>query len=174
MIRHCIESDFETIYEIVNDAARAYRGVVPDHFWHEPYMSRNELTREIKDGTIFWGWEQNGLLHGVMGIQDKSDVSLIRHAYVRTKVRNQGIGTRLLRHMEKETLEPVLIGTWAQATWAIAFYQKNGYQLVLGMEKDRLLKKYWTISKEQIAASVVLADTKYVNREHPEIHIADH
>ena len=163
MIRHCIESDFEIIHEIINDAAKAYNGVIPGYSWHEPYMSRKELSFEIQDGIVFWGAEQNGQLTGVMGIQEKGDVTLIRHAYVCTKVRNQGIGTNLLRHLEQVTKKPILIGTWANATWAISFYQKNGYQLVSKAEKDFLLKKYWTIPDLQIETSVVLADAKWIN-----------
>ena len=99
MIRRCTESDFDTIYEIINDAAQVYHGVIPDDRWHDPYMSRDELAREIQDGVVFWGDERDGQLAGVMGIQDKGDVTLIRHAYVRTKLRNRGIGTSLLRHL---------------------------------------------------------------------------
>jgi len=128
MIRQCNDSDFEAIYEIINDAAEAYRSVIPDDRWHEPYMSRDELSREIKDGIIFSGAEQNGKFSGVMGIQDKGDVILIRHAYVRTGIQKQGIGTLLLHHFESVTEKPILIGTWADATWAVSFYQKNGYQ----------------------------------------------
>jgi len=163
MIRHCNDSDFEAIYEIINDAAEAYRSVIPDDRWHEPYMSRDELSREIKDGIIFWGAEQNGQLNGVMGIQDKGDVTLIRHAYVRTGIQKQGIGTLLLHHFESVTEKPILIGTWADATWAVSFYQKNGYQLVTSKEKTILLKKYWTIPDRQIETSVVLADSKWIN-----------
>ena len=130
MIRQCLDYDFETIYEIINDAAQAYRGVIPDDCWHDPYMSRDELSDEIQDGIIFWGDERDDLLAGVMGIQDMGDVTLIRHAYVRTRLQNQGIGTILLHHLEKTTSQPVLIGTWADAVWAILFYQKNGYRLV--------------------------------------------
>ena len=130
MIRQCIESDFETIYKIINDAAKAYQGVIPNDRWHDPYMSRDELSQEIQDGIIFWGSEKDGLLAGVMGIQDKGNATLIRHAYVRTMVRNQGIGTTLVRYLETATNKPVLVGTWRAATWAISFYQKNGYQLM--------------------------------------------
>ncbi len=163
MIRHCNESDFETIYEIINDAAKAYQGVIPKHSWHEPYMSKNELSREIQDGIVFGGAEQDGQLSGVMGLQDKRDVTLIRHTYVRTKVRNQGIGTNLLRHLEQVTEKPILIGTWANATWAISFYQKNEYKLVSEAETVLLLKKHWTITDLQIETSVVLADAKWIN-----------
>ena len=163
MIRQCIDSDFEAIYEIINDAAEAYRSVIPEDRWHEPYMSRDELSHEIKDGIIFWGAERNGQLIGIMGIQDKRVVTLIRHAYVRTGFQKQGIGTSLLHHFESATETPILIGTWADATWAISFYQKNGYQLVTTKEKTILLKKYWTIPDRQIETSVVLADCKWFN-----------
>jgi len=165
MIRQCTTSDFNTIYEIINDSAEAYRGVIPDDRWHTPYMSRDELTQEIQDGIVFWGYEQNGQLFGVMGIQDKEDVTLIRHAYVRTKNRKQGIGTQLLRHLERVTTKPVLIGTWSDATWAISFYQNNGYTLITDKEKNKLLKTYWNVPDRQIDTSVVLADTKWINRD---------
>ncbi len=164
MIRRCNESDFETIYEIINDAALAYRSVIPTDRWHEPYMSSGELSREISDGVIFWGAEQNGQLNGVMGIQDKADVMLIRHAYVRTDIQTQGIETLLLHHFVKSFEKPILIGTWADASWAIAFYQANGYQLVTPEEKTELLKKYWTIPDRQIETSVVLADSNWITR----------
>lgn len=162
MIRQCTESDFETIYEIINDAAKAYRGHIPENSWHEPYMRRDELSRQIQDGITFWGAEQNSQLAGVMGIQEKEDVTLIRHAYILTKVWRKGIGTDLLRRMEKATEKPILIGTWANATWAISFYQKNGYQLVSEAKKNLLLKKYWIIPEIQIETSVVLADAKWI------------
>ena len=162
MIRHCLESDFQTIYEIINDAAKAYRGVIPRDSWLEPYMSTDALSLEIKNGIVFWGNEQDGELTGVMGIQDKIDVTLIRHAYVRTKVQNQGIGTNLLRHLEQITEKPILIGTWENATWAISFYQKHGYRLVDRAEKEILLQRYWSIPDLQIKTSVVLANAKYI------------
>jgi len=163
MIRQCNDSDFEAIYEIINDAAEAYRSVIPEDRWHEPYMSRDELSAEIRDGIIFWGAEHKGQLNGVMGIQDKGVVTLIRHAYTRTGNQKQGIGSLLLHHFERITEKPILIGTWADATWAISFYQKNGYQLVSPEEKTMLLKKYWTIPDRQIETSVVLANSKWVH-----------
>lgn len=169
MIRSCMESDFETIYEIINDSAKAYRGVIPKHSWHEPYMSKNELSREIQEGIIFWGYQQGGKLAGVMGLQEKRDVTLIRHAYVLTKFRKQGIGTNLLRHLEQVTEKPILIGTWANATWAISFYKKHGYELVSEAEKYILLKKYWTVPDTQIDTSVVLAGAKWINDNEQEI-----
>jgi GNAT superfamily N-acetyltransferase len=158
MIRECNESDFSMIFEIINDAAQAYKGVIPADRWHEPYMPFEELRREIEVGVVFWGLEQDGQLFGVMGIQEKGDVTLIRHAYVRTRAQNQGIGTRLLGHLEGMTERPILIGTWADASWAISFYEKNGYTLVSEEEKNRLLRKYWSIPKRQAETSVVLVN----------------
>ena len=156
MIRSCIEKDFDTILEIINDAAQAYKGIIPADRWHEPYMSAEALRKEIEDRVVFWGLEMDGQLAGVMGIQDKGRVTLIRHAYVRTKAQKLNIGTRLLRHLEKMSDKPLLIGTWAAASWAIAFYRKNQYTLISGKEKDRLLRKYWSIPERQVDTSVVL------------------
>ena len=157
----CDAGDVEAIYGIINDAAEAYRGVIPADCWHEPYMSREELRREIESGVRFWGYRHNGELIGVMGIQDVEDVTLIRHAYVRTSCRNRGIGGKLLGELRKLTTRPVLIGTWAAATWAIHFYQRHGFCLVSQEEKNRLLKKYWSISDRQIETSVVLAEPSW-------------
>ena len=120
-------------------------------------MPAEELRHEIEDGVVFWGLEQEGQLLGIMGIQDKGDVTLIRHAYVRSNVQKNGIGTRLLRHLEAMTEKALLIGTWASAGWAISFYAKNGYDLVTEEEKNRLLRKYWSIPERQVETSVVLA-----------------
>ncbi len=160
-IRPCTENDFEAIFEIVNDAADAYRGVIPTDRWHEPYMPREELRREINSGVRFWGFDRDGELLGVMGIQDVKDVTLIRHAYVRTSARHGGIGGILLSHLLKLTERPILIGTWAAAEWAVRFYQKNGFRLVSPAEKNRLLKIYWSIPERQVETSVVLADEKW-------------
>ena len=157
MIREWTESDFNTTLEIINDAAQAYKGVIPADCWHEPYMPLEELRREIEDGVVFRGLEHDGQLLGVMGAQDKGDVTLIRHAYIRTRARKQGIGTRLLRHLESVTEKPILIGTWADASWAILFYEKNGYTRVSEREKSHLLRKYWSIPERQVETSVVLA-----------------
>jgi GNAT superfamily N-acetyltransferase len=162
MIRKLTDSDFEVILEIINDAAQTYKGVIPVDCWHEPYMSREELEHEIGDRVCFWGFGDEDVLVAVMGIQDKGDVTLIRHAYVRSNKRNQGIGTRLLRFLESTTQKPVLIGTWADATWAIAFYKKNGYRLLSEEEKNQLLGKYWTITERQVVTSVVLANKKWM------------
>ncbi len=162
MIRKCENSDFEEIYSIINDAAIAYKGVIPDDRWKEPYMSREELQHEIDDGVTFWGYEEEGVLMGVMGIQDVQDVTLIRHAYVRTAKRGKGIGGELLSRLKCMTDRPLLIGTWADALWAIRFYQKHGLRLVTKQEKDRLLKRCWTIPDRQIETSVVLAELSYL------------
>lgn len=161
MIRQCDSSEFEIIYEIINDAAQAYKGVIPGDRWKEPYMSKDELQHEIDEGVIFWGYEEDGELVGVMGIQHVQDVTLIRHAYVRTTKQNQGIGGILLSHLRKQTTRPILIGTWADAVWAIRFYEKRGFRLVSSEEKTRLLRKYWSVPERQIETSVVLADQKY-------------
>ena len=158
MIRQCKKSDFNTIFEIINDAAQAYKGIIPDDRWHEPYMPVEELMREIEAGVVFWGLENDEKLLGVMGIQHKEDVTLIRHSYVRTQAQKMGIGTRLLRHLESMTEKPVLIGTWAAALWAISFYEKNGYTLVSEEEKNRLLHRYWSIPERQVETSVVLGN----------------
>ena len=162
MIRKCTESDLKTIFEIVNDAAIAYKGIIPGDRWHEPYMPMEEVLGEIKAGVTFWGLEKAGDLLGVMGIQDKGDVALIRHAYVRSRSHKQGIGQNLLLHLEGLTEKPILIGTWKAASWAISFYEKNGYALVSKTEKNRLLKKYWSIPERQIETSVVLAEKTWL------------
>jgi len=161
MIRRCTVDEFEAISDIVNDAARAYQGVIPEDRWREPYMPREELRHEIDEGVCFWGWEANGLLVGVMGLQEVQDVTLIRHAYVRTARKNQGIGGRLLSHLKTQADRPLLVGTWAAAVWAIRFYEKRGFQLVSPEEKNRLLKKYWSIPIRQVETSVVLADRQW-------------
>jgi N-acetylglutamate synthase-like GNAT family acetyltransferase len=158
MIRKCTEADHNTIFEIINDAAQAYKGIIPNDRWSEPYMPFEKLIKEVEDGVVFWGMEHNGQLLGVMGIQYKIDVTLIRHAYVGVHSQKMGIGTRLLRHLENMTANPILIGTWAAAVWAISFYEKNGYRLVSEEEKNRLLKKYWSIPQRQVETSVVLAN----------------
>jgi N-acetylglutamate synthase-like GNAT family acetyltransferase len=161
MIRRCNNQDFEAIWAIINDGARRYQGVIPEDRWKEPYMSREELRREISDGVEFWGYEAGGTLVGVMGLQQVNDVTLIRHAYVLTSYQNQGIGAKLLSHLKGSTDRPVLIGTWAAASWAIRFYEKNGFQRVTREEKEQLLAKYWSIPERQAETSVVLADSNW-------------
>ena len=162
MIRKCTHDDLPALYAIINDAAQAYKGVIPTDRWHEPYMPMDELQQEIHARVQFWGYESDGEIIGVMGIQDKGDVALIRHAYVKTARRHQGIGTKLLRHLESMTTKPMLIGTWADATWAIRFYEKNGYRLLSRKDTERLLRKYWSVPDRQIATSVVLANAKWI------------
>lgn len=154
-------NDFKDIYEIINDAASAYKGVIPADRWHEPYMAEDELKTQIEDGVEFWCYKENRKTLGVMGLQDKRDVTLIRHAYVRTTSRNKGIGSKLLAHLVELTNKPVLIGTWTEATWAIRFYEKHGFRLLPEEEKNKLLVKYWTIPQRQVETSVVLASAEW-------------
>lgn len=161
MIRSCEQEDFSAIWAIINDGASAYKGVIPADRWQEPYMSEAALRLQIAQGVRFWCYTENGYLLGVMGIQDKGDVTLIRHAYVRTAARSKGIGSQLLAHLTRAAQKPVLIGTWAAATWAIAFYRKHGFRLVAGPEKEKLLRTYWDIPDRQVATSVVLASADW-------------
>lgn len=161
MIRRCDDRDFDLIWAIINDGARAYKGIIPEDCWTEPYMSRRELQHEIDEGVVFWGYEEDGTLVGVMGIQQVQEVTLIRHAYVRTGSQKRGIGGHLLSHLRDLAKGPILIGTWVDAVWAIRFYERYGFQLVRPHDKDRLLKQYWTVPERQIETSVVLADPKW-------------
>jgi N-acetylglutamate synthase-like GNAT family acetyltransferase len=160
MIRQCNQQDFEKIYSIINEAAAAYKGVIPEDRWKVPYMAEDELKHEIDAGVVFWGFEEDSRLTGIMGIQHVQDVTLIRHAYVRPKRQRRGIGKKLLLDLCKKSDRPILIGTWADATWAIRFYEKHGFKRVDENEKNRLLEKYWSIPARQVVASVVLADCK--------------
>ena len=157
MIAPCTEAQVPVMFAVINDAARAYRGHVPEDCLHEPYMPEEELRGEIAAGVRFFGWFEDGELLGVMGIQDVQDVTLIRHAYVATRARRGGIGGKLLKHLLTLTGRPVLVGTWRAAAWAIDFYVRHGFRLVGETEKTALLKKYWTISERQNETSVVLA-----------------
>lgn len=156
MIRRCTAADLATIDSIINEAAEKYRGVIPVDCWHEPYMSRAELEREIAAGVKFSGWEEGGELIGVMGVQRMNDATLIRHAYVRTAQQGKGIGGKLLKAFSTQVEGKLLIGTWADASWAIQFYQGHGFRLVPQEEKNRLLNTYWNISPRQRDTSVVL------------------
>jgi GNAT superfamily N-acetyltransferase len=158
MIRQCNKDDFETIFAVINDAAEAYRGVIPEDRWQEPYMPRAELQQQLDEGVVFHGFEEDGELLGVMGIQHVDDVTLIRHAYVRTRHQGRGIGGKLLSHLRRLTNRPVLIGTWEDAVWAIRFYERHGFRLVGPAEKNRLLRRYWSIPERQTETSVVLGD----------------
>jgi GNAT superfamily N-acetyltransferase len=161
VIRLCSQRDIDTIYEIINDSARAYEGHIPDDCYHQPYMPQDELRSEIADGVVFYGYEEDGSLVAVMGIQDRGPVTLVRHAYTRTERRGEGIGSKLLEHLLGITTKPVMIGTWRGATWAVMFYQKHGFNLVGEEDKDRLLREYWSIPHRQVETSVVLVDERY-------------
>ena len=156
MIRACRPDERDRIFTIVNAAAEAYRGAIPADCWHEPYMSLEELDREIAAGVEFSGYETDGELIGVMGIEHVKDVDLIRHAYVMPGNQGKGIGTQLLAHLEKTSSRPILIGTWRDAVWAIEFYERHGYRLVPEEKKEQLLRRYWRIPDRQVETSVVL------------------
>jgi GNAT superfamily N-acetyltransferase len=156
MIRRCTDHDIPVIESIVNEAAERYRGAIPDDCFHEPYMSRAALESEIAAGVNFWGWDEQGELIGVMGVQQVRDATLIRHAYVRTRHQGRGIGGALLKSLKEQVTGPLLIGTWSAAEWAIRFYQGHGFRLVPAEEKNRLLSNYWTIPDRQRETSVVL------------------
>jgi uncharacterized repeat protein (TIGR03833 family) len=160
-IRQCSDRDFETIYSIINEAAQVYKGVIPGDRWKMPYMSKDELKHEIDAGVVFWGFEENNRLIGIMGIQYVQDVTLVRHAYVRLQKQQRGIGKKLLLELCKKSDRPILIGTWSDATWAIRFYEKHGFKRVSEQEKNRLLEKYWSIPARQVVTSVVLADQQW-------------
>lgn len=164
MIRRCSDEDFGQIWKVINDGAQAYKGIIPADRWTEPYMSRDELRHQIDEGVVFWAYEDNETPIAVMGIQKIQDVTLIRHAYVRTSGQRKGIGAKLLSHLRGLTDDPVLIGAWADAHWAIRFYERHGFQMVDLEQKLRLLRQYWTIPARQIETSVVLADTKWWDR----------
>ena len=156
-IRRCRDGERGEIAAIVNSAAEAYRGVIPADRWHDPYMPARELDAEIDAGVVFWGYEDDGALVGIMGIQLVRDVDLIRHAYVVPRGQRHGVGSALLEHLTRSTGRPILVGTWAAADWAIAFYRRHGFELVSPERKAELLRTYWTIPERQIETSVVLA-----------------
>jgi GNAT superfamily N-acetyltransferase len=160
-IRPCRDDERPAILAIVNAAAEAYRGVIPADRWHDPYMPAAELDAEIAAGVAFWGLEEAGALVGVMGIQPVRDVTLIRHAYVDPVRQRGGIGGALLEHLLALSETPMLVGTWADAEWAIRFYQRHGFALVTPARKRELLKSYWTIPDRQIETSVVLAQPQH-------------
>jgi GNAT superfamily N-acetyltransferase len=157
MISRLQPTEFKSILHVVNDAAEAYRGVIPEDRWKEPYMSTEELRGEIESGVEFYGWVENDVLVAVMGIQLVNDITLVRHAYVLTNRQRRGIGEKLLKHLlSLARTSEVLVGTWEAAYWAIRFYEKHGFKLVSKEEKDRLLRKYWDIPERQVETSVVL------------------
>ncbi len=150
-------SEFDSILNVVNDAAAVYRDVIPEDRWKEPYMSAEELRKEIESGVEFYGWKEDNVLVAVMGIQLVNDVTLIRHSYVLTSRQRRGIGKNLLNYLiSLARTSKILVGTWEAAYWAINFYEKHGFRLVSQEEKNRLLRKYWNIPERQIETSVVL------------------
>lgn len=157
-IRRCRDGERAAILAIVNAAAEAYRGVIPADCWHEPYMPLRKLDSEIAAGVAFWGYEADGALVGIMGIQPVRDVDLIRHAYVSPGSQRHGVGGALLEHFARSTTRRMLVGTWAAADWAIRFYRRHGFELVSPERKAALLKTYWNIPDRQIDTSVVLAN----------------
>ena len=161
LIRPCTEEDFEEVLDVINDAATAYKGVIPDDRFKEPYMPPDELRHAIQQGVRFWGLEREGELLGVMGLQEVEDVTLIRHAYVRTGHQRGGIGARLLESLQLRTSRPLLVGTWAAADWAIRFYRRHGFELVSRDQIPRLLRRYRSVPARQIETSVVLADKEW-------------
>ena len=167
MIRKATNEDFEEIWAVINDAASAYKGVIPADRWHEPYMTKEELKAQISDGVRFTCYLDGNEIIGVMGIQEKEEVNLVRHAYVITKQRNTGIGTRLLEELIRDSQKPILIGTWKAAHWAIRFYENHGFSVLDEEEKNRLLRKYWVIPDRQVETSVVLADEEYWRSKNP-------
>jgi N-acetylglutamate synthase-like GNAT family acetyltransferase len=161
MIRSLSSSDFDAILGVINDAAQAYQGVIPDDRWKKPYMSAEELRAEIEAGIRFFGWVETDHLLGVAGVQAMKDTTLIRHTYILTKQQRRGIGSRLLKYLMNLARTPeILVGTWADATWATRFYEKHGFELVSTKEKDRLLRTYWNIPARQVETSVVLKFTR--------------
>lgn len=160
-IRKGRAEDTKPMLAIINAAAERYRGVIPADRWHEPYMPLDELEKEIADGVKFWVAEEGGRMVGVAGLQDKGEVVLVRHAYVAPTVQRKGVGTSLLRELSVNTQKPILIGTWAAASWAIDFYRRNGFTLLENPEKDTLLRRFWSIPARQIETSVVLADPRW-------------
>jgi GNAT superfamily N-acetyltransferase len=161
LIRPLKDGEIKVALKIINEAAMAYKGVIPEDCWHEPYMSEEELRGEITAGTAFWACEGGGGLLGVMGRQPRGEVTLIRHAYVLPTAQRQGVGAQLLRQLLLGVGAPILVGTWAAAWWALRFYEKHGFRLVEPSDKDRLLRRYWTISDRQVETSVVLADANW-------------
>jgi GNAT superfamily N-acetyltransferase len=161
MIRKCGEEDYKGVLAVINKAAIVYRGKIPDECWREPYMSMEELQEEVRDGVAFWGFYSASALVGVMGLQDKEDVMLIRHGYVLPDLQRRGLGSRLLGFLIKRSNRPFLVGTWSDADWAVSFYEKNGFKLLSKESGANLLKRFWSIPSQQIRSSVVLADKRW-------------
>ena len=168
MIRPTAEKDLTEMLEIINAGAQAYKGVIPADRWKDPYMPASELAAEIADGVIFWCYERDGQILGVAGLQDKGDVALMRHVYVRPSLQRRGIGSALLRHLSDQTSKPILIGTWAASHWAIRFYEKHGFRLATPESTAQLLARYWSIPERQVETSVVLGDARWYETQQTE------
>jgi GNAT superfamily N-acetyltransferase len=164
IVRRCEPVELDEAYRVINDAAEAYRATIPADRWNEPYMSREELQGEVEAGVVFWGAFDDGVLLGVMGLQEVADVALIRHAYTRTASQGRGVGTTLLECLRSQAARPMLVGTWRAAAWAIRFYERHGFSLVTDQQKDVLLHRYWSIPERQVEESVVLADARWFDR----------
>jgi N-acetylglutamate synthase-like GNAT family acetyltransferase len=160
LIREYLATDLPVVNMVINDSARAYRGVIPADCWHEPYMSHDELAAEIAAGVQFSLATEDDNVVAVMGTQKREDVALIRHAYVSTQWRRRGCGSALLAHARRSSTLPWLIGTWAAAHWAIAFYVRHGFVVVDDAEKTRLLQRYWQVPARQSETSVVLSEVR--------------
>lgn len=161
MIGRLLERDLDSVLEVINDAAQAYKGIIPNDRWKVPYMSAKELGGQIDGGVDFFGWQEEGRTIGVMGIQEVKEITLIRHAYVLTEYQRRGVGGKLLQYLIDLARAPqILVGTWKAASWAIQFYEKHGFSLISSNEKDRLLRKYWNISERQVETSVILRFTR--------------
>lgn len=156
-IRPCSAGDLDDILSIINAAAAVYEDAIPEDCWHDPYMSADQLAAEIDAGVVFTGYAIGDELAGVMGFQQVRDAGLVRHAYVLPLHQGRGIGGALIRRLEANAAGTILVGTWAAAIWAIAFYQRHGYALAAPSDAAALLKAYWTVSDRQIETSVVLA-----------------
>jgi GNAT superfamily N-acetyltransferase len=164
-IRPCREDESEAMLAIINSAAAAYRGAIPADCWHEPYMPAAELRSDIAAGITFVGYEVDGAVAGVMGIQPVRNVDLIRHAYVLPTYQGRGVGSALLAYLRAQTFRPILIGTWTAATWAIRFYERHGFHLAPETTKALLLRTYWRVPERQIETSVVLAAPRLTSEE---------
>jgi GNAT superfamily N-acetyltransferase len=162
-IQVCGSDDFDAISETINAAAQAYRGVIPADRWTDPYMASDDLRREVAEGVVFWGCFEAQRLVGAMGLQHVEDVTLIRHAYVRPERQREGIAGALLARLRLLAQGPLLVGTWQAAKWAIDFYEHHGFSIVSEENKNRLLRRYWSVPERQIEESVVLADESWFN-----------
>ena len=155
-VRPCTAADALEMLEVINAAAQAYRGVIPPDRWREPYMPAEELAAEMADGVVFSGCEIDGTLAGVMGVQRRWNVDLIRHAYVLPTWQGHGVGSRLLAHLTPARARPILVGTWRAAEWAVCFYERHGFTRAPDELVANLLRTYWSVPERQVATSLVL------------------